>query len=917
MRNWVEIVRGRLVEIGGAEPDHTVVEELAAHLSESYDEAREQGRSDAEASAAALQVLEASELLQKTIDARRPRLGAMVQQWSRQEPPPRERGPLMLDTIARDIRHALRMFVQSPAFALAAVAALTLGISVNTAIFSVVNAVLLRPLPFPEADRVVFFMSTVTNNPGGFPAASPAKFAHFARQTEVTDMASAFNDALLNYTDGSFPEQLRGGRVSANFFRLLGASTLLGRTFTAEEDRPRGDKVVILSEQFWRARMNADPAVLGRAISLGGDPHTVIGVLADFNIADLISPAPQVWIPFQLDPESIDGGHFFQSAGRLAPGVSLEQAQARFKASVADFNARIPNALGPNSSFTVQPVGNILVRNVRQSLFVLAGAVGFVLLIACANVASLLLVRATGRKREIAIRAALGGSRGRIIGQVLTESVVLSVIGGVLGLAFGIVAIRALLSINTAGLPRIGEAGALVGLDWRVLAFTMVLSLATGLIFGLIPAIQGSKTDLTSTLKETGGRSGTGFRQNKTRSILVVVEVALALTLLVGSALLIRSAVALAQVEPGFDPNNVLTMRMSLTGPQYASSQAVDLLIRNGADRLKTVPGVLNAAATCCVPLEGGFGLPFVIAGRPLTEGPFHGGAGWINITDGYFDVFKIAVTKGRAFSERDNSAAPPVVIINESFANEFFKDQNPLDHRLTIGKGVMREFSTEEARQIIGVVANTRDGGLNQDPPSMMYVPQAQVPDAANALNLGLGPMGWVVRTAGDPYAASASIIESLRQSTGLPVSAVRSMDDVVVRSTSRQRFNMWLMSVFGASALLLAAIGIYGLMAYSVEQRTQELGIRLSLGADAVTVRRMIVMQGMRLALVGITVGLAASWALARFMSAFLFQIDARDPLVFVGVPIVLTAVAFFAVWLPALRASRVDPVIALRYE
>jgi putative ABC transport system permease protein len=540
-----------------------------------------------------------------------------------------------------------------------------------------------------------------------------------------------------------------------------------------------------------------------------------------------------------------------------------------------------------------------------------------VLLIACANVANLLLVRATGRKREIAIRAALGGSRGRIISQVLTESVVLSTIGGALGLAFGVVAIRAMLSINTAGLPRIGQEGGLVGVDWRVLAFTTGLSLATGLIFGLIPALQSSRTDLTSTLKETGGRSGTGFRQNKTRSILVVVEVALALTLLVGSALLIRSAIALGQVEPGFDPNGVLTMRMSLTGPQYAASQAVDLLIRNGAERLKTVPGVQNAAATCCVPLQGGFGLPFVVSGRPLTDGPFHGGAGWINITDGYFDVFKIPVTKGRGFTERDDSVAPPVVIINEAFANQFFKDQDPLNNRLTIGKGVMREFATEGERQIVGVVANTRDGGLNQDPPALMYVPQAQVPDAANALNLGIAPVGWVVRTAGDPYAASESIQAALRESTGLPVSQVRSMADVVVRSTSRQRFNMWLMTIFGASALLLAAIGIYGLMAYSVEQRTQEIGIRLSLGAETDAVRRMIVMQGMRLALAGIVVGLGASWGLAQFMRAFLFQVEARDPAVFVGVPVLLCVVAFFAVWMPALKASKVDPVVALRDE
>ncbi len=822
----------------------------------------------------------------------------------------------MLHTLLRDVKHALRMFVSSPAFALAAVAALTLGIAVNTAIFSVVNAVLLRPLPFPQADRVVFFMSTGPNGPG-FPAASPAKFAHFQQQTQVTELASAFTNFLVNYTDGSFPEQLRAGRVSADFFRLFGAQTMMGRTFSTEEDRPRGDKVAIVSRTFWEDRLQGDPQMVGKAISLGGVPHTVIGVLNEFEFGDMFNQPVQVWVPFQLDPDSADHGHYFQSAGRLKNGVTIEQAQARLQASAADFQARFKGALGPQGGFSVERVGEVLVRNVRQSLFVLVGAVGFVLLIACANVANLLLVRATGRKREIAIRAALGGSRGRIISQVMTESLVLAVIGGALGLLVGVLAIRAMLSINTAGLPRIGQDGVLVGVDWRVLGFTTLLSLATGLIFGLIPAIQSSKSDLTTTLKETGGRSGTGFRQNKTRSILVVTEVALALTLLIGSALLIRSAIALGRVEPGFDAGNVLTMRMSVTGPQFDSSQSVDLMIRNGSERLRAVPGVLNAAATCCVPLQGGYGLPFVIAGRPLTDGPFHGGGGWINITPGYFDVFKIPIKQGRDFTERDDSVGPPVVIINEAFANQFFKDQDPLAQRLIIGRGVMREFATEGERQIIGVVGDTRDGGLQQRPQPAMYIPQAQVPDAANALNLGLAPIGWVVRTQGDPYALSESIQEALRQSTGLPVSQVRSMAEIVVRSTSRQRFNMWLMAIFGASALLLAAIGIYGLMAYSVEQRTQEIGIRLSLGADGGAVRRMVIVQGMRLALVGVALGLAASWGLARFMGSFLFEIEARDPLVFVGVPVLLTIVAFLAVFLPAMRASKVDPIVALRYE
>jgi putative ABC transport system permease protein len=821
-----------------------------------------------------------------------------------------------VDNFLRDLKHALRMFVQSPAFALAAVAALTLGIGVNTAIFSVVNAVLLRPMPFPEPDRMVFFMSTSPQ--GSSPAASPAKFQHFREQTEVTEAASAFNQGVINYTEGSFPEQFRSGRVSSEFFRLFGTQTVIGRTFSAEEDRPGGDRVVVLSHGLWTTRFNRDPAIVGKAVSLGGLPYTVIGVLGEFHFEDFGGQPPQLWIPFQLDPATRDQGHYFQGAGRLKPGVTLEQAQAKLQLSAKDFTTKFPNGLGQNGSFTVEPIGRVMVRNVRQSLFVLAGAVGFVLLIACANVANLLLVRATGRKREVAIRAALGGSRGRIIAQVLTESLVLSVIGGALGLALGTLGIRALLSVNTAGLPRVGQDGTLVGTDWRVLAFTIGVSLLTGLIFGLIPALQSSKTDLTSTLKETGGRSGTGFRQNKTRSVLVVTEVALALTLLIGSALLIRSAVALSRVDPGFDPNNVLTMRMSLTGPRYQTSANVDQVVREGVDRLKLLPGVVAAGGTCCVPLQGGYGLPFVIAGRPLNDGsPFHGGGQWINISPGYFDVFKIPVKKGRAFNERDDSLAQQVVIINEAMANQYFKDKDPLNERLTIGKGVMREFASEQERVIIGVVGDTRDGGLNRQPGPAMYIPQAQVPDLANALNLGLSPMGWVVRTAGDPYAASTAIQEALRQSTGLPVSQVRSMAEVVSISMSRQRFNMWLMSIFGASALLLAAIGIYGLMAYTVEQRTQEVGIRLALGAETSAVRRMVVTQGMRLALVGVVVGLAASFGLARLMTTFLYQVTATDPLVFIAVPIALSLVALVAVWLPARKASRIDPIVALRYE
>jgi putative ABC transport system permease protein len=823
-----------------------------------------------------------------------------------------------MEPFFRDLRQSLRMFAQSPAFTLAAVAALTLGIGANTAIFSVVNAVLLKPVGIPDSDNVVVFMNVSPRGRGS--AASPAKFEHYRQQHQVVQDVSAFNTGVMNFTGGGFPEQLRSGRVSADFFKLTAAPVLLGRTFLPEEDRPNGPRVTVISRRLWESRFNADPNVVGKSISLGGEPYTIVGVLGDFDFREY-GPTPQVWVLFQFDPNTTDQGHYFQALGRLKPGVTLQQADARLNASAAEYRQKFPTAIGPQNSFGVQRIRDAIVgRQTRDSLLVYGGAVSFVLLIACANVANLLLVRATGRRREIAIRAAIGGSRGRIIRQLLTESVVLSLAGGILGLFVGWLGIRALLAVNTAGLPRVGDNGSLVGLDWRVVAFTIAVSVLTGLIFGLIPALQSSRADLTTTLKESAGRSGTGFRQNKVRSALVVIEVALALVLLIGSALLIRTAVALGRVDPGFDTHNVLTLKMSLKGAEYEKSEAVERVVRNGVEQLRAIPGVVNASATCCVPLEGGYGLPFRIVGRPLaadSQGPFHGGGGWATVSPGYFEVFKIPIKSGRTFTDRDTSTSTPVVLINEAMARQYWPKSDPLADRLVIGKGVMREFATEGERQIVGVVADIKNNGLDSEPQPQMWIPQTQVPDAANALNVSLTPMSWIVRTQVPPQGLSATIQERLRQATGLPVSNVRSMDEIASVSVSRQRFNMWVMTVFGGCALLLAAIGIYGLMAYSVEQRTQEIGIRLALGAQASQVRRMVVTQGMALALVGVAIGLASAFGLARLITTFLFGVTAKDPLVFAGVPVLLSAVGFLAVWLPARRASQVDPLVALRYE
>jgi len=823
-----------------------------------------------------------------------------------------------MDSFLRDLKQSLRLFAQSPAFTLAAVAALTLGIGANTAIFSVVNAVLLEPVAIPDADRVVVFMNVSPNGSG--PAASPAKFAHFRAQDQVVQDVAAFNTGVMNFTGSAFPEQLRSGRVSADFFKLTSPRVILGRTFLPEEDLPNGPRVAVISRRLWETRFSGDPAIVGNSISLGGEPYTIVGVLGDFDFREF-GPTPQVWVLFQFDPNSTDQGHYFQALARLKPGVTLAQADARLNGSAADFRAKFPEAIGPQNAFGVRSIRDVIVGNeTKESLGIYVGAVGFVLLIACANVANLLLVRATGRRREIAIRSAIGGSRGRIIRQLLTESVVLSLAGGLLGLFVGWAGIRALLSINTAGLPRVGENGSLVSLDWTVVAFTITVSLLTGLVFGLIPALQSSKADLTTTLKESAGRSGTGFRQNKVRSLLVVVEVALALVLLIGSALLIRTATAISRVDPGFDTRNVLTLKMSLKGAQYEKAEAVEQVVRNGVEQLRAIPGVIDASATCCVPLQGGYGLPFRIVGRPLaadSQGPFHGGGGWTTVSPGYFEIFKIPVKRGRTFSERDTSSSTPVVVINEAMARQYWPDADPLADRLVIGKGVMREFESEGERHVVGVVADIRSNGLDSEPQPQMWIPQAQVPDPANALNVSLTAMSWIVRTQTPPQSLSAAIQDQLRKATGLPVSDVRSMDEIVALSVSRHKFNMWVMTVFGACALLLAAIGIYGLMAYSVEQRTQEIGIRLALGAQAGEIRRMVVAQGMALAVAGLVIGLGAAFGLARLITTFLFGVTEKDPLVFAGVPALLAGVALLAVWLPARRASRVDPLVALRYE
>ena len=814
----------------------------------------------------------------------------------------------------RDLRFAMRSLAKSPSFAVIAVLVIAVGIGANTAVFSVINTVLLKPLTYPDPGSLVMLMNVGPQ--GSFQVANVPKFNLWRQQTSIFDAVAAYDQAGagLNLTGGNDPEQLQGVHVSLDYFRLFGAPLAAGRVFTSAEDSPNGGRVTVLSYGLWKRRFGADPKIVGTNIQLDGQPHLVVGIIGpNFGTE---TPA-DLWLPFQFDPISRDQAHYFQVAARLKPGVTPQMANAELKLVADQYRSMYPGVLGPKTTFGVSSLQEVMVGDTRLSLFVLLGAVTFVLLIACANVANLLLIRSTARQRELATRSALGAGRSHIIRQLLTESLAISLVGGFLGLILGFAGVRLLLAFSPGDIPRVGSDGSAVSLDTHVLLFTLGVSIFTGILFGLFPAISTSRINLARALKESSSQAGVGFRTGKVRSLLVISEVALALVLVVGAGLLIRTFMKLQGVDAGFDTHNVLTMAMSLSGDRFQKTAGVAQIIRDGMDRLKNVPGVSTSAATCCLPLEGGFGLPFDIVGRPKGNDPNTGGAGYIPISWGYFDVFKVPVLRGRSFTEHDDGSAPGVVIINEAMAKKYWPNADPLNDRLIIGANMGPVF-VEPPRQIVGVVGDMRGNGLNRDPAPTMYIPIAQMPDKVTALNSRIAPLWWIVRSPQEPHPLAKPISVALRESSGgLPVAHIRSMDEIVVTSTARQRFNMLLLTIFGASALLVAAIGIYGLMGYSVQQRTQELGIRMALGAQASTIRNMIIRQGMILATIGIVIGVTGALWLTHFLASFLFEVKALDPAAFIATLLLLSAVAVVAVWFPARRATRVSPLTALRFE
>ncbi len=823
-----------------------------------------------------------------------------------------------MQTLAADLRQAIRVLWKNPAFTIVSVAALALGIGANTAIFSVVNTVLLSPLPYPDAERMVQVYRGYQN--GSSDGQSIPKFFN-ARRNELFESMAAydFQGPGLNLNGGDRPERVKAIHASADFFRVFGIMPALGRGFLPEEDRPGGQRVAVISDGLWYSHFAGDRQITGRSILLNGEAYTVVGVMPARFHAD---PAADVWIPLQADPNSTNQGHFLMVSGRLKPGATIQAAQERMKPLGDSFREANPNWMEKTERIKLVPMREAMVGEVRPALLILSSAVLFVLLIACANVANLLLARAAGRQKEIAIRTAMGAGRFRIVRQLLTENVLLAACGGILGFAIGVWGVRLLLTFSPGNIPRaatLTDTSALaLALDWRILAFTLGISFATGILFGLFPALRISRTDLNSSLKENSGRGATGMRHNRARGLLVVTEMALALVLLTGAGLLIRTFAGLRSVNPGIDIHNIITMQTSMAGSHYDSTAKVSNFTTQVLRRIEGLPGVGAAASTLVLPTTGGIDLPFTVEGHPPPNGSvFNGDEQWRSITPHYFAAFKIPLLRGRAFNDNDSTRSTLVLVISEGMARKYWPKEDALGRRITIGKGLGPEFE-EPARMVAGIVGDVHQGSLGEPAPPTMYVPVSQVTDGITRLGNGVLATNWVIRTAMDPGSLVIAVQrEFLAMDSQLPVSKVRTMRAVVDETIARQNFNMLLLTILAGIALLLAAIGIYGLMSYAVEQRTHEIGVRLALGAGRSDMARMVVSQGMRLAGIGLIVGLGGAFAVTRYLAKLLFQVKPTDPGTFAAVTLVLAVVALLASYIPARRATRVDPIIALRYE
>lgn len=802
-----------------------------------------------------------------------------------------------MNSLRRDAHYALRTLARNPAFAFVSVLALALGIGANTAIFTVVNSVLLQPLHFYKPSQLIRVRERDLK--GGFPqfSLSPGNYLDFRDHNRTFSGITAFGGASMNFSGAGEPERLRGAKVTTDFFHVLGASPTLGRTFTAQEGELGSQHVVILSYGLWQRHFAGSRDVLGRKLNLNDDLYTVVGVMpSDFRFPERV----EIWIPLTMNLQNWQqrGGHYLGGIGRLRDGVSLEAAQADLNAIAALAEKAYP-ASNAGWDTTLQSLQESVVGTVRPAMVTLTAAVGFVLLIACVNLANLLLSRSAARRREIGIRNALGAGRGRLTRQLLTESVLLSSLGAAVGLAIAWAGTRLLVNLTPDILPRATE----IGLDARVLAFTAAIAVLTGILFGLVPAIQMARTDLNSALREGGRGNSMGFRRNSLRSVLVVGEVALALVLLSGAGLLMRSFYRLEGVDPGFDPHDVLTFRTNLPFARYKTPAQTIGFYDRALESLRALPGVTAAGAGQIFPLSGDdYILSFTQIGKPPVPVGNEPNAAYYAVTTDYFAALRIPVKSGRAFNAHDTASAPVVAVISESMARQFYRGENPIGQHLQVGNGT-------KPAEIVGIVGDVRDQELESTGRPAIYYSATQDP---------FGSMYFGVRTAGDPAALIAPVRAAIRAlDSELPLDAVGTVEDSVSRSLSQRRFSMLLMAIFAALALVLAMVGIYGVMAYSVTQATQEIGIRMALGARRADVLRIVLTYGGVLMAVGLAIGIAAALGAGRLLATQLYEVKPFDPLTFAAVAAALLATGLAACLFPAFRATRVNPLVALRNE
>jgi putative ABC transport system permease protein len=895
MPDFKDEIRRRLAELSlSPTREAEIVEELSQHLEERYEQGLSRGATEPDACQIALLELDETDLLARELNRVEQRppdsiiLGAAAK-------------TNLLGDLSQDLRYGLRMLARSPAFTIIAVLALALGIGANSAMFSVVNTVLLRPLPYKSPDALVMVWDDQTHL--GFPkdTPSPANFLDWREQNTVFEGMAAMAERSFNLTGAGEPERFDGHRVSANLFSLLGVEPQLGRAFTPEEDKP-GTRVVILSHSIWQRRFGGDPTVIGRAINLNDEAYTVVGVMPrGFQYP---RSQTQLWVPiaFPADEATQRGSHYLEVIARLKSGVTLQQARVEMKAIAARLEKQYPDT-NMRVGIVVTPLHEQVVGDIKPALLVLLGAVGFVLLIACANVANLLLARAAVRQKEISLRLALGASRTRLIRQFLTESVLLAGLGGGVGLLFSLAGIRILKRFIPDTISQVQA----INLDSKVLFFTLLVSLVTGLIFGLAPAMQASNFNLNETLKEGGRDSGASMRGNRIRGFLVMGEVAVSFVLLIGAALLINSFLHLRTLDPGFRVDHLLTAKIELSETKYPDKEHRAPFYNELLRRVSALPGVKSAAVAGNLPFTyDGDSMPIGVEGHPDPPPDQRPDVVYRAVGPGYFSTMGIKFVQGRDFTEQDKKDSVQAVVISEKTARHYWPGENPIGKRLKPGSTT----SKSPWREVIGVVQDTRQNDFVAAPKMQMYFVHTQIDSFA--------PNALVVRTVTDPLSLAISVRNAVWSiDKDQPVSNIRSMDEIISKAVARQRFSMLLLGAFAALALILAAVGIYGVMSYSVAQRTREIGIRMALGAQKSDVLKMTVRSGFKLVATGLAIGLVAAFILTRVMASLLFGVSATDPLTFAAISLVLLVVALLASYIPALRAMRVDPMVALRYQ